>query len=253
MKRYFVDLPDPDLAYLVEGTPEFDAYITAMLWAQEYAELLTADGQWVKAPVLSFGRQEVSEVTLSRSGVIKTIRATAEHRWLLRSRRGHGYEATTTELQPGDRLQFTFPPRPNGLHVDLLAAARGFVYGDGHRHGNRSAASFVGSKDAVMLPLFEGLGCPPRTYGDVGTTGRPTLSSASLDDLEFLRLLCRRSESTRSECARGCVRAGAGRRQRCTWWALCAATSTRSSSCSRTTGRASMQAETPPSVVAGTS
>lgn len=142
MKRYFVDLPDPDLAYLVEGTPEFDAYITAMLWAQEYAELLTADGQWVKAPVLSFGRQEVSEVTLSRSGVIKTIRATAEHRWLLRSRRGHGYEATTTELQPGDRLQFTFPPRPNGLHVDLLAAARGFVYGDGHRHGNRSAANF---------------------------------------------------------------------------------------------------------------
>lgn len=37
MKRYFVDLPDPDLAYLVEGTPEFDAYIEAMLWAQNYA------------------------------------------------------------------------------------------------------------------------------------------------------------------------------------------------------------------------
>ena len=37
MKRYFVDLEDPDLAYLVEGTPEFDAYIDAMLWAQHYA------------------------------------------------------------------------------------------------------------------------------------------------------------------------------------------------------------------------
>lgn len=37
MKRYFIDLPDPDLAYLVEGTPEFDAYIQAMLWSQEYA------------------------------------------------------------------------------------------------------------------------------------------------------------------------------------------------------------------------
>jgi len=37
MKRYFIDLPDPDLAYLVEGTPEFDAYITAMLWSQDYA------------------------------------------------------------------------------------------------------------------------------------------------------------------------------------------------------------------------
>lgn len=37
MKRYFIALPDPDLAYLVEGTPEFDAYINAMLWAQTYA------------------------------------------------------------------------------------------------------------------------------------------------------------------------------------------------------------------------
>lgn len=30
-------LEDPDLAYFVEGTPEFDAYIADMLWAQEYA------------------------------------------------------------------------------------------------------------------------------------------------------------------------------------------------------------------------
>ena len=37
MKELFVKLPDPDLAYLVEGTPAFDAYIKAMLWAQDYA------------------------------------------------------------------------------------------------------------------------------------------------------------------------------------------------------------------------
>lgn len=37
MQRYFVTLEDPDLAYYVEGTPEFDAYIAAMLWAQSYA------------------------------------------------------------------------------------------------------------------------------------------------------------------------------------------------------------------------
>jgi tRNA-splicing ligase RtcB len=30
-------LEDPDLAYFVQGTGEFDAYITDMLWAQEYA------------------------------------------------------------------------------------------------------------------------------------------------------------------------------------------------------------------------
>jgi tRNA-splicing ligase RtcB len=37
MKKHFVTLEDPDLAYLVEDTPEFDAYIADMLWAQEYA------------------------------------------------------------------------------------------------------------------------------------------------------------------------------------------------------------------------
>lgn len=37
MKAYFVHLEDPDLAYLVEGTEEFANYITAMLWAQDYA------------------------------------------------------------------------------------------------------------------------------------------------------------------------------------------------------------------------
>ena len=37
MRRYFIELPDPDLAYVVEGTEEFDAYINAMLWAQDYA------------------------------------------------------------------------------------------------------------------------------------------------------------------------------------------------------------------------
>ena len=37
MKRYFIDLPDPDLAYLVEGTLEFGDYIRDMLWAQAYA------------------------------------------------------------------------------------------------------------------------------------------------------------------------------------------------------------------------
>ena len=32
-----LQLEDKDLAYFTEGTPEFDAYVTDMLWAQEYA------------------------------------------------------------------------------------------------------------------------------------------------------------------------------------------------------------------------
>ncbi|GAA4200899.1 RtcB family protein [Streptosporangium oxazolinicum] len=37
MKRQTIGLEDPDLAYLVQDTPEFTAYIEDMLWSQRYA------------------------------------------------------------------------------------------------------------------------------------------------------------------------------------------------------------------------
>lgn len=37
MKQMFIRLPDPDLAYLITGTPAFDAYIADLLWSQHYA------------------------------------------------------------------------------------------------------------------------------------------------------------------------------------------------------------------------
>jgi len=37
MKKYMISLPDPDLAYFVEGTPEFVQYWSDLQWAQKYA------------------------------------------------------------------------------------------------------------------------------------------------------------------------------------------------------------------------
>lgn len=37
MKRYFINLPDMNLAYLVEGTEHFNDYVEAVAWAQNYA------------------------------------------------------------------------------------------------------------------------------------------------------------------------------------------------------------------------
>ncbi|TAL41187.1 MAG: RtcB family protein [Salinibacterium sp.] len=39
MERYWISLPDRDLAYLVEGTAEFDRYIADLRWAQHFALL----------------------------------------------------------------------------------------------------------------------------------------------------------------------------------------------------------------------
>lgn len=39
MRKWFVNLPDVDLAYFPEGTDNFDDYIEAVLWAQKFARL----------------------------------------------------------------------------------------------------------------------------------------------------------------------------------------------------------------------
>ena len=39
MQKWWIELPDPDLAYLVEGTEEFDRYIAELRWAQHFALL----------------------------------------------------------------------------------------------------------------------------------------------------------------------------------------------------------------------
>ncbi len=39
MERHFINLPDKDLAYLVEGSEHFEGYVEAVGWAQDYATL----------------------------------------------------------------------------------------------------------------------------------------------------------------------------------------------------------------------
>jgi tRNA-splicing ligase RtcB (3'-phosphate/5'-hydroxy nucleic acid ligase) len=59
-ERWWIQLPDPDLAYLVEGTDEFWAYIRDLRWAQHFALLnreemmqrvIDCAGAWAGEPV----------------------------------------------------------------------------------------------------------------------------------------------------------------------------------------------------------
>ena len=91
-KKYWIDLPHADLAYLVEGTPEFDRYIAELRWAQHFALLNREEmmdrvmrqmSEWIGTPVIeeerinchhNFTESEVhfgKRVWLSRKGAIK--------------------------------------------------------------------------------------------------------------------------------------------------------------------------------------
>ena len=90
--QWWIELPDPDLAYLVEGTPEFRRYIAELTWAQHFALLNREEmmdrvirqlGEWVGAPVVeaerinchhNFTKREKhfgKEVWVSRKGAIE--------------------------------------------------------------------------------------------------------------------------------------------------------------------------------------
>lgn len=66
MKQFFIELEDPDLAYLVQGTDQFEDYIADLLWAQEYAagnrramldEAVRSLGQVLDRPLLPLETQ----------------------------------------------------------------------------------------------------------------------------------------------------------------------------------------------------
>jgi tRNA-splicing ligase RtcB len=67
MRRWFVNLPDEDLAYLPEGSEHFDAYLAAVGWAQRYARI---NRQLMMAAVLgvlrsAFPDLETDEVAIN--------------------------------------------------------------------------------------------------------------------------------------------------------------------------------------------
>ncbi len=78
MKQWFVELPDPNLAYLVQGTSEFDQYVADMHWAQRYAF-------GSRQAMMTAAERSLFEV-VGRGGVVRTINC--HHNFAQRERHG---------------------------------------------------------------------------------------------------------------------------------------------------------------------
>lgn len=81
MTRYWIDLPDRDLAYLVEGTPEFDAYIADLLWAQAYA---LANREEMMDRVIDQFQRWISAATGNDAVVEEQVRINCHHNFTQR-------------------------------------------------------------------------------------------------------------------------------------------------------------------------
>jgi tRNA-splicing ligase RtcB len=142
-ERYFIPLPDPDLAYLVEGTPEFNSYLRALNWAQRFAYLnreemmdrvILAFEEWIGMDVViqeainchhnytqrerHFGR----EVWLSRKGAIS---AEAGQLGLIPGSMG---DASYVVEGLGNRLALNSSPHGAGRVFSRARARKTFTY-----------------------------------------------------------------------------------------------------------------------------
>jgi tRNA-splicing ligase RtcB (3'-phosphate/5'-hydroxy nucleic acid ligase) len=141
-KQWWIPLPDPDLAYLVEGADEFWAYIRDLRWAQHFALLNREEmmdrvvgcvTSWIGEPVLeqerinchhNFTQQEHhfgKDVWLSRKGAIE---ATAGLPGLIPGSMG---TASYVVVGKGNPLSLNSSPHGAGRNYSRSAARKAFT------------------------------------------------------------------------------------------------------------------------------
>jgi tRNA-splicing ligase RtcB len=144
-KQWWIDLPDPDLAYLVEGTDQFWAYMRDLRWAQKFALLNREEMMdrvigcfeaWIGEPVVeadrinchhNFTQQEVhfgKKVWVSRKGAIE---ASAGRPGLIPGSMG---TASYVVAGLGDPLSLNSSPHGAGRNFSRSAARRQFTVED---------------------------------------------------------------------------------------------------------------------------
>jgi tRNA-splicing ligase RtcB len=144
MQRWWISLPDPDLAYLPEGTDEFWGYIRELRWAQEFARLnreemmarvIACFEQW-HGPVVEHERVQChhnytarerhfgKEVWLSRKGAIDASEGTPG---LIPGSMG---DASYVVVGKGNRLALNSAPHGAGRSYSRSSARKTFTQDD---------------------------------------------------------------------------------------------------------------------------
>jgi tRNA-splicing ligase RtcB len=142
-RKWWITLPDPDLAYLVEDTPEFDRYIAELRWAQEFALLNREEmmdrvigcvAAWLGEPIVelerinshhNFTQRERhfgKDVWLSRKGAIE---ATKGKPGLIPGSMG---TASYVVVGKGNPLSLNSSPHGAGRNYSRTAARKAFTH-----------------------------------------------------------------------------------------------------------------------------
>ena len=143
MKRWWISLPDNDLAYLPQGTDEFWTYIRELRWAQEFAlanrdemmdRVVACFGEWQGGAVEELERVQChhnyttqerhfgKDVWLSRKGAIDASEGTPG---LIPGSMG---DLSYVVVGKGNRLSLNSSPHGAGRNYSRSAARKAFTH-----------------------------------------------------------------------------------------------------------------------------
>jgi hypothetical protein len=165
--------------------------------------VLTHLGNWKKAVVKNYGRQKLNKLLIKRGNHSHTVRATANHRWILRD------STETTNLTVGDKLMsapaiFSHFNYYESNPLERLYWAYGYIFGDGTCIKNElgeykySMVRLCGKDKSLFLDRFIELGFNTSSSqslnGDVIVYTGKYLKEApdpSIDDSSLIRAFVR--------------------------------------------------------------
>ena len=108
--------------------------------------LIRGRNSWVPATVRNYGEQQLFTIIFNKGKRVETLRATANHRWILED----NSIVTTEELEPGQEVRM-FQKRTNfhNLQMCPIAIQHGIVFGDGNWNENAKACAITICGDSV--------------------------------------------------------------------------------------------------------
>lgn len=145
-------------------------------------EVLDKDGTWRKATVKQYGKQQLQTITISSGRTIKTIRATKNHRWILKN------GDITTNLKIGDRLHLLNETIIDNINNDMFCF--GFILGDGHDYISGKSAGLktrLCGEKVEILNQFIDAGYTVSSYKENGSNDIFLTKATTLSKLDFLQ------------------------------------------------------------------
>lgn len=160
--------------------------------------VLTHKGNWKKAIVKNYGKQKLNNITFKKNGsVLKTIKATSNHRWILAN------GDVTDSIKIGDRLYkqpniFGYFDWDNAPQEEKLYWCYGMVYGDGTVQKSGHSHIRLCGNDAQYKYRFEEMSFKTSSSMSIGGdfyvftgTYQKTLPNPNIDSPELIRAFVR--------------------------------------------------------------